>query len=528
MSLPLLQIDRLEVAFGGRRVVESFSLSIGAGEKFALVGESGSGKTVTALAVLRLLPTARCSGAIRFEGCDLAELSEAQMQRVRGRRVAMVFQEPLAALNPLYPIGMQIGEVLRLHERLPWRLARERAVELLARTGIAEAHHKIDSYPHQLSGGQRQRAVIAMALACRPALLIADEPTTALDVTVQAQILALLDELQRELNMSVLFITHDLGLARRFCPRIGVMEHGRLVEHGPTQDVFEHPQHPYTRKLLDCRPVRMLEPLAPDAKVQLSASELGIEYAGAGGWRRTRTVRAVCGATLHLRRGETLGIVGESGSGKSSLGMALAGLQSPCSGQVQLDDVRIDEPGVWRAKALRRRIQIVFQDPFVSLNPRMTVGAIVGEGLRVHEPGLNARARDQSVMQMLHEVGIADRRDEVGLLSRYPHQFSGGQRQRLAIARAAIVRPDVLVLDEPTSALDVSVQKQILDLLRSLQKAHAMSYLFISHDLAVVRAMSHRIIVMKGGEIVEQGEAEQLFHRPQHPYTRALLAAAVH
>jgi microcin C transport system ATP-binding protein len=292
--------------------------------------------------------------------------------------------------------------------------------------------------------------------------------------------------------------------------------------------VFNRPQHPYTRKLLDCRPSRALEPLGPDAKVQLSAIDVGVEYACAGGWPRTRTLRAVCGATLDLRCGETLGIVGESGSGKSSLGMALTGLEAPRTGQVQLDGVRIDDARAWRSKALRRRIQIVFQDPFASLNPRMTVGAIVGEGLRVHEPGLTTRERSQRVLEMLHEVGIADRHDDAALLSRYPHEFSGGQRQRLAIARAMIVQPEVLVLDEPTSALDVSVQKQILGLLQSLQKAHAMSYLFISHDLAVVRAMSHRIIVMKAGEIVEQGEAEQIFHSPRHPYTRELLAAALH
>ena len=527
MTQRLLQLDRLEVSFGGRRAVESLSLHIDAAEKFALVGESGSGKTVTALAVLRLLPSARCSGTILFEGRDLTQLSESEMRQVRGRRVAMVFQEPLAALNPLYPIGAQIGEVLRLHQGLSWRSARERAIELLARTGIADSRHRIESYPHQLSGGQRQRAMLAMALACRPALLIADEPTTALDATIRSEILALLDELQREMSMSVLFITHDLGLARRFCSRIGVMQQGRLVELGSTEDVFERPQHPYTRRLLDCRPLRAVETLAPEVKVQLSASDLRVEYRLAVGWRRTRAVQAVRGATLHLRRGETLGIVGESGSGKTSLGMALTGLEASCAGQVRFDDVPIDDSRGRRPKALRRRMQIVFQDPYASLNPRMTVGSIVGEGLRVHEPRLSASERDRRVLEMLREVGIGDRGEEVGLLSRYPHEFSGGQRQRLAIARAVIVQPDVLVLDEPTSALDVSVQKQILDLLRSLQKAHGMSYLFISHDLAVVRSMSHRIIVMKAGEIVEQGDAEQLFHSPQHPYTKALLAAAL-
>ncbi|MBV8208711.1 MAG: ABC transporter ATP-binding protein [Burkholderiaceae bacterium] len=528
MTEPLLQIERLDVAFGCRRVVESLSLSIDRGEKFALVGESGSGKTVTALAVLRLLTGARCSGAIRFEGRDLADLSEVEMRQVRGRRVAMVFQEPLAALNPLYPIGAQIGEMLRLHESMHWRVAHERVVELLTRTGIDDAGERVDWYPHQLSGGQRQRAVLAMALACRPALLIADEPTTALDVTIQAQILALLDELQRELKMSVLFITHDLKLARRFCDRVGVMESGRLVELGPTRDVFEHPQHPYTRRLIDCRPQRVLDAPAPDAAIQLSAAGVHVEYAMAGRGSRARTMHAVQGATLQLCRGETLGIVGESGSGKTSLGMALSGLQATSAGRVLLDGERIDDSRAWRHQALRRRIQIVFQDPYASLNPRMTVGALVGEGLRVHEPQLDRRERDHRVLQLLQEVGIADHADDGALLGRYPHEFSGGQRQRLAIARALIVQPQVLVLDEPTSALDVSVQMQILELLRVLQRAHTISYLFISHDLTVVRAMSHRIVVMKAGRIVEQGEAERVFRAPQHPYTRELLAAALH
>jgi microcin C transport system ATP-binding protein len=524
MTHPLLEIDLLDVAFGATPAVRSLSLRIEPGEKFALVGESGSGKTATALAMLRLLPGARCGGAIRFEGRDLMALGQAEMRRVRGRRIAMGFQEPLSALNPLYPIGAQISEVLRLHEGLPRRTARARAVELLAHTGIAEPQLRVDSFPHQLSGGQRQRAVIAMALACRPALLIADEPTTALDVTIQAQILALLEQLQRELNMAVLFITHDLGLARRFCDRIGVMERGSLVELGSTHEIFSHPQHPYTRHLIECRPVRALEPVATNAQIVLSATGLRVEFASGGPWHKPRVLRAVHDATLQLRRGETLGIVGESGSGKTTLAMTLLALQRPCAGFVELDGIRQE---AWRTRAQRRRIQIVFQDPFASLNPRMTIGALVGEGLRVHEPRLGARARDEQVLQMLREVGISGEGDEAGLLSRYPHEFSGGQRQRLAIARAVILRPEVLVLDEPTSALDVSIQAQILALLRSLQKAHRMSYLFISHDLAVVRAMSHRILVMKDGQIVEQGEAEEIFRAPRHLYTRALLEATL-
>jgi microcin C transport system ATP-binding protein len=438
----------------------------------------------------------------------------------------MIFQEPMTALNPLFSVGNQIAEVLMLHEGLLKNAARARSIELLARTGIPEPERRVDAFPHQLSGGQRQRAMIAMALACKPQLLICDEPTTALDVTVQAQILALLDELQAEMGMALLFITHDLNMVRRFTHRVGVMERGKLVELGETATVFAQPQHPYTRKLLASRPVRVVEPVPGDAPVLLAADAIGVNFALRQGWFSKRQFQAVKNATLSLRRGETLGIVGESGSGKTTLGMALLVLQALSAGSVSLGGARIDNADRRQLRAMRRRMQVVFQDPFASLSPRMTVGQIVGEGLALHQPELDKAALDQRVLQMLDEVGLSERHGVAGVLERYPHEFSGGQRQRIAIARAVVLRPEVLVLDEPTSALDVSVQQQVLGLLAELQRRYGMSYVFISHDLAVVRAMSHRVMVMKNGDVVESGEAEALFAAPQQPYTRALLAAA--
>jgi microcin C transport system ATP-binding protein len=459
----LLAVERLTVRFGATAVVDDVSFRIDAGEKFALVGESGSGKSITALSVLGLVEGAETSGRIVFEGDDLRTKGEREMRRLRGAGIAMIFQEPMTALNPLHTVGAQIGEVLRLHEGLGRRAARARAVQLLATTGIPEPERRVDSYPHQLSGGQRQRAMIAMALACRPRLLIADEPTTALDVTIQAQILALLDTLQAEMGMALLFITHDLNLVRRFTHRVGVMERGRLVETGRTDEVFDAPQHPYTRKLLASRPVREVEPLPADAPLLVAARDVRVSFGLPGPWFRKRRFDAVRRATLELRRGETLGIVGESGSGKTTLGMALLALQPIAAGEIALGGQRVDGADAGVLRAMRRRMQVVFQDPFGSLSPRMRVGRIVGEGL---------------------------------------------------------------VLDEPTSALDVSVQRQVLALLADLQRRYGMSYVFISHDLAVVRAMSHRVLVMKDGDIVEQGEAEALFDAPREPYTRALLAAA--
>ncbi len=522
----LLEVERLTVRFGATAVVDDVSFSVGAGEKFALVGESGSGKSITALSVLGLVDGATTSGAIRFEGRDLRGAGERTLQAIRGGEIAMIFQEPMTALNPLHTIGAQIVEALVLHAALGRRAARERAIELLDTTGIAEPRRRVDAYPHQLSGGQRQRAMIAMALAGRPKLLIADEPTTALDVTIQAQILALLDALQAEMGMALLFITHDLNLVARYTHRVGVMERGRLVESGTTAAVFADPQHAYTRKLLASRPVRAVRPIADDAPRLIEARDVRVSFAVPRGWFRNARFDAVRDATLSLRRGETLGIVGESGSGKTTLGLALLALQPIAAGTVSLDGERIDDAGRDALRAMRRRMQVVFQDPFGSLSPRMTVGRIVGEGLALHRPELGRAEREAAVVQMLAEVGLAPAGALAAVIGRYPHEFSGGQRQRIAIARAVILRPEVLVLDEPTSALDVSVQQQVLALLGELQRRHGMSYVFISHDLAVVRAMSHRVMVMKDGAVVEEGEAEALFAAPREAYTKALLAAA--
>ncbi|HET7729661.1 MAG TPA: ABC transporter ATP-binding protein [Usitatibacter sp.] len=523
---PLLDIRHLTVRFGPSTVVDDVSFAIAPGEKFALVGESGSGKSITALSILRLVDAAVSSGAIRFEGEDLMLKTERQMQALRGGRIGMIFQEPMTALNPLYTVGNQIGEVLELHEGMRPNAARARAIELLTRTGIPEPARRVDSYPHELSGGQRQRAMIAMALACRPRLLICDEPTTALDVTIQAQILDLLDELQREMGMALLFITHDLNLVRRFSDRVGVMERGKLVETGATQGVFSAPQHPYTKRLLASRPQRRVQPLAGDAPVLVAGRDVKVSFALPMGWFRKRHFEAVRKATLELRRGETLGIVGESGSGKTTLGMALLALQPIAEGAVEMGGVRIDNAERAALRAMRRRMQVVLQDPFASLSPRMTVGQIVAEGLELHNPGMSRAERERRVLRMLDEVGLSERHGVSHVLQRYPHEFSGGQRQRIAIARAVVLQPEVLVLDEPTSALDVSVQQQVLALLAELQQRHGLSYIFISHDLALIRAMSHRVMVMKDGDVVEEGEALALFDDPKHPYTRELLAAA--
>ncbi|WP_119355083.1 ABC transporter ATP-binding protein [Azohydromonas sediminis] len=525
-AAPLLEIDRLSVRFGDATVVDDVSFSIAAGEKFALVGESGSGKSITALSILRLVDAATTTGAIRFAGEDLLAKPERAMRALRGADIAMIFQEPMTALNPLYTVGNQIGEVLELHEGLRPNAARARAIELLAKTGIPEPERRVDAYPHQLSGGQRQRAMIAMALAGRPRLLIADEPTTALDVTIQAQILELLDALQREMGMALLFITHDLNLVRRFTHRVGVMERGRLVETGPTAAVFGAPQHAYTRRLLASRPQRVAPPVADDAPVLVEGRGIDVRFPIPRGWFRKRDFAAVRQATLALRRGETLGIVGESGSGKTTLGMALLALQPIAAGTVRLGDVRLDDAPRETLRRLRRRMQVVFQDPFASLSPRMTVGQIVGEGLALHRPELTPAEREAAVLAMLDEVGLSERHGVPLVLQRYPHEFSGGQRQRIAIARAVVLRPELLVLDEPTSALDVSVQQQVLALLADLQRRYGMSYVFISHDLAVVRAMAHRVLVMKDGAVVEAGDAEQVFAAPREAYTRELLAAA--
>ena len=519
----LLEIERLSVSFGGARVVDSVSLAIDAGEKFALVGESGSGKTVTALAVLGLAAGARCEGSIRFGGRDLLALAPPELQRVRGREIAMIFQEPMTAFDPVFTVGRQIGEVLELHESMRPAAARARAIELLASTGIAEPELRVDSFPHQLSGGQRQRAMIAMALACKPRLLIADEPTTALDVTIRQQILELLDRLQRETGVAILFITHDLNLVRRFSHRVGVMERGVLVETGLTASVFAQASHPYTRRLIDSRPRRWVRQVDSHGEPLLRASDVEVRFRRPrAGLHRRPPLRAVAGVSLELSRGETIGVVGESGSGKTTLALALLGLQPIQSGRIELDDLRLDRARGAPLRAARRRIQVVFQDPFSSLSPRMTVEQLVGEGLRVHWPQLDATQRTERVTGVLGEVGLGD----PGMLSRYPHEFSGGQRQRIAIARAIALQPEILVLDEPTSALDVTVQQQILEMLGELQKQHQMAYIFISHDLALVRAVSHRIVVMKDGQIVEQGTGDEVFARPRADYVKRLIAAS--
>ena len=523
MATPLLHIDQLTVRFGAAEVVRQVSLDIHPGEKLALVGESGSGKTVMAQAVLRLNREVNYQGRIELDGVgDVLSLSERALRGVRGRDAAMIFQEPMTALNPLYSVGNQICETLTLHLGLSPRQARAEALALLARTGIPDPASKIDSYPFQLSGGQRQRAMIAMALACRPRLLIADEPTTALDVTVQAQILDLLADVQREFGMAVWLITHDLNLVRRFADRVAVMRAGQIVESGPVAQVFTQPAHDYTRQLLASRPGRLVDAGDPKAAEVARAEQLSVSYRQRAGWLRSRDIPILRDVSLRLRAGHTLGIVGESGSGKTTLGLALLKLvNAQTRGRVVVAGQALDGLPARALRAFRRQAQVVFQDPFSSLSPRLTVGEIVGEGLALHEPQLSASERQARVAAMLAEVGLS-----ADCLPRYPHEFSGGQRQRIAIARALVLRPQLLLLDEPTSALDASIQQQVLTLLRDAQQRYGVAYLFISHDLAVIRAMAHDVLVLRHGQVVESGPAEQLFAAPQAEYTRALLAAA--
>jgi microcin C transport system ATP-binding protein len=530
--LPLLSINKLSVAFGSAKhrteVVHNVSFLINPTESVALVGESGSGKSVTALSILRLHDRHQASfpsGKIEFEDEDLLQLSEAQLRRVRGKDIAMIFQEPMTSLNPVYPIGTQLMEPLLLHEGLSKSAARRRMLDLLERTGIPEPHKRFDTYPHKLSGGQRQRVMIAMALACNPKLLIADEPTTALDVTIQLQILELLESIQKEFGMAVLLITHDLNLVKRFAERICVMQKGRLVESATVDKLFKQPAHPYTQHLLNSQPERIQTdydyttaptPLLEGQQIRCHFSLKGSPF------KRTSTeIKAVDEVDLQLYPGETVGVVGESGSGKTTLGLCLLRLQN-CTGTIRFADKRLDNLRTRQLRPLRRHFQMVFQDPYSSLSPRMTVEQIIGEGLVIHSPELNRRERRKRIVNILTEVGL-----EENMLARYPYQFSGGQRQRIAIARAVILEPQLILLDEPTSALDVSVQKQVLELLTNLQRQHHISYLFISHDLKVIRAMSHRIIVMRHGRFIESGETEQLFNHPQHPYTQTLLHASL-
>ena len=528
---PLLEIERFSVRFGEKVAVHELSLSIARGERVALVGESGSGKSVTALSILRLVEHAELSGRMLLDGEDLLKKTEQQMRGLRGADVAMVFQEPMTALNPLFTVGKQIAESLRLHEGLRPNAARVRGIELLRRTGIPEPERRIDSFPHQLSGGQRQRAMIAMALACRPRLLLADEPTTALDVTVRQQIVDLLIELQEQeaaaRGMAVLLITHDLNLVKRFAQRVAVMEKGVLVETNTTEALFSNPQHPYTQRLLDSEPERAIDPVEPGARRLLDVKGLAVDYStSAKGWRSLfgrSTFRAVHDVDLNLQRGETLGIAGESGSGKSTLAATVLGLQQPAAGDIHIDGLPLSTLRTANSRrALYSRMQVVFQDPFASLSPRMTVEQIIGEGLAVHRPDVDGKARRARVASLLEEVGMP-----AECMLRYPHEFSGGQRQRIAIARALAVEPELLVLDEPTSALDVSIQKQVLNLLTNLQKKYKLSYLLITHDLAVMRAVAHRVIVMKSGRIVEAGDTLDVLHAPSHPYTQSLLASSL-
>lgn len=531
-SQPLLAVSNLNVRFCTKHVVQGVSFELHAGEKLALVGESGSGKTITALSLLRLAGDAHISGSAILDGRNLLALSERDMQAVRGGDVAMIFQEPMTALNPLMAVGPQVAEVLQLKQALSKPQAWKLAVELLATTGIPEPQRRAHSYPHQLSGGQRQRAMIAMALASQPRLLLADEPTTALDVTLRMQILELLSDLQRQNGMAILLITHDLHLVRRFADRAAVMEQGRLVEQGPVAQLFAHPQHPYTHKLLHSQPEREVLPANAQARPMVQASALRVAYPvplpGVRGWFRKGEFVAVHGADVCLREGQTLGIVGESGSGKSTLAQAILGLL-PSQGALTISGRSWQQPSMRNTaanQALRRAVQVVFQDPFSSLSPRMTVEEIVGEGLRVHAPDISEAGRREQVLSVLLSVGLSEQQFP-GLLQRYPHEFSGGQRQRLAVARALIVRPQILVLDEPTSALDVTIQKQVLSLLQRLQRELGLSYVLITHDMEVIRAMAHEVMVMKAGEVVEHGTVDAVLGQPQHPYTQQLVHAAL-
>jgi microcin C transport system ATP-binding protein len=523
----LLSIRDLNVRFrqGGESIhaVRGVSFDIAKGETMALVGESGSGKSVTALSVVRLLaPNAELSGKILFDGKDMITASERELRGIRGDRVSMIFQEPMTSLNPLHTIERQVVETMTLHRGLSRTAARARAIELLEQVGIDDPRGRLEAFPHQLSGGQRQRVMIAMALANEPDLLIADEPTTALDVTVQAQILELLKQLQSQLGMAMLFITHNLGIVRKVADTTAIMTQGQIVERGPTAEIFANPQHSYTKHLLAAEP-KGPPPTADDAAPPvIEAKDLKVWFPIKRGLLRRVVghIKAVDGVDLVLREGQTLGVVGESGSGKSTLGLALLRLTSS-KGRIVYLGQNIDGLSWRQMRPLRHDMQIVFQDPFGSLSPRMAVGDIVAEGLRVHRPDLTPAQRDHQVVAALAEVGL-----DPNSRFRYPHEFSGGQRQRIAIARAMVLEPKLLVLDEPTSALDVSVQAQVVDLLRELQARKGLSFLFISHDLKVVRALANDIVVMRAGKIVERGPADEVFRRPQEAYTKQLLAAA--
>ena len=525
----LLSIDSLCVDFhAGEKVthaVKDVSFEIDRGETLALVGESGSGKTVSALSILQLLPYPAAShpaGAIYFKGENLLALPPDGLRHVRGNQISMIFQEPMTSLNPLHTIERQIAEVLRIHMGITGDAARARVIDLLTKVGIPDATERLASYPHQLSGGQRQRVMIAMALANEPDLLIADEPTTALDVTIQAQILELLLQLKDEFNMAMLLITHDLGIVRKMADRVCVMHQGAIVERGTTKDIFEHPKDDYTKHLIASEPKGSPPPADPDAKTIFKTDDLKVWFPIKRGFLRKTVghIKAVDGIDVDVKEGQTLGVVGESGSGKTTLGQAILRLISS-EGPIVYLGQRIDGYDSKQMRPLRKELQIVFQDPYGSLSPRMSIGQIIEEGLLIQNPGISQKDRDERVARALTEVGL-----DAKVRDRYPHEFSGGQRQRIAIARALVLEPRFLILDEPTSALDVSVQAQIVDLLRDLQKRHRLAYLFISHDLKVVRALANSILVLRNGKVVEQGPSQEVFANPQTDYTKALLAAA--
>ena len=526
---PLLKIEDLSVDFTVSGVtsnaVDKVSFNIGRGETVALVGESGSGKSVTALSVLKLLPypsASHPSGTVMFKGEDLLDSDERDLRRVRGDDITMIFQEPMTSLNPLHTIERQIGEILSLHQGMGEKAARERTLELLNQVGIRDPEKRLGAYPHQLSGGQRQRVMIAMSLANEPELLIADEPTTALDVTVQAQILELLNELKSRRGLSMLFITHDLGIVRKFADRVCVMTQGKIVEQGPTKEIFETPQHDYTRHLLAAEPKGDPPPADDSAPTVIEGDNVKVWFPiKAGFLRRTVDyVKAVDGIDLKLRAGQTLGVVGESGSGKTTLGLALTRMISS-EGRIGFVGQDIDDYSFNEMKPLRSDMQIVFQDPYGSLSPRMSIAEIIAEGMHIHMANMSRAEVDDAVASVMEEVGL-----DPATRHRYPHEFSGGQRQRIAIARAMVLEPKFVMLDEPTSALDMSVQAQVVELLLRLQEERNLAYLFISHDLKVVRALANDVIVMRLGKVVEQGPATQIFDDPQTDYTKALMAAA--
>ncbi|KTC24656.1 microcin ABC transporter ATP-binding protein [Pseudomonas marginalis ICMP 9505] len=520
MSDALIQIRNLQVAFEGHKAVRGIDLDIQAGECLALVGESGSGKSVTAHSILQLLPAhiTQTRGSIRYQGEELLGARPERLRQIRGDRIAMIFQEPMTSLNPLYTVERQLGETLLLHKGLGGAAARERVLELLELVGIQQPRQRLNAYPHQLSGGQRQRVMIAMALACEPLLLIADEPTTALDVTVQRRILTLLKDVQQRLGMALLLISHDLNVVRSIAQRVAVMHAGKIVEQASCDALFAAPQHAYSQQLLHAEPEGHAVSRAPTANL-LEVDDLRVWFAQGNLLRRQPPIKAVDGIDLRLQRGKTLGIVGESGSGKSTLGQAILRLID-AQGSIRFKGHALDELKGKALRPWRRQLQVVFQDPFGSLSPRMSVQHIIEEGLRVHTD-LDAAQREAEVIAVLQDVGLDPKTRH-----RFPHEFSGGQRQRIAIARALVIKPELILLDEPTSALDRTVQKQVVALLRRLQEEHGLTYLFISHDLAVVRALAHDLIVIKDGVVVEAGSTEQLFDAPQHPYTRDLLVAS--